>query len=76
MKSFILAVAAATAVVVPATTFAQQSTTVTRAQVVAEQAELQRAGYYPRDWIHYPDNVQAAERKVAEQRKATAKVAE
>jgi hypothetical protein len=75
MKSFLIMAAATITVTMPVATFAQQST-VTRAQVRAEQAELQRAGYYPRDWIHYPDNVQAAQRKVAEQRKVTTKDAQ
>jgi hypothetical protein len=50
----------------PAASFAQQTNgPVTRAQVRAELAELERAGYNPNDWIHYPENIQAAEARVA-----------
>lgn len=55
--------------------WAQDSTTstggVTRAAVKAELAELVAAGYNPRDWFHYPENLQAAQR-VVEQRRAAA----
>ena len=36
----------------------------TRAQVRAELARLRAAGYDPMDWIHYPENIQEAERRV------------
>jgi len=45
---------------------------VTRAQVKHELAELEAAGYNPNDWINYPQNVQAAEAKVAAQHQARA----
>jgi hypothetical protein len=35
--------------------------------VHAELAQLEKAGYDPHDWIHYPENIQAAEAKVAAQ---------
>ncbi|PMS38315.1 DUF4148 domain-containing protein [Trinickia symbiotica] len=47
---------------------AQQQTTVTRAQVRAEVAELIGAGYNPSDRNHYPDNLQVAQRRVQAQR--------
>lgn len=66
MKSLIAAAVAATVLAVPVASFAQQSNgPVTRAQVRAELAELERAGYNPNDWIHYPENIQAAEARVA-----------
>lgn len=42
---------------------------ITRASVRAELDELVAAGYNPRDWYHYPDNLQAAQR-IVEQRHA------
>jgi hypothetical protein len=45
---------------------------VTRAQVKHELAELEAAGYNPNDWINYPQNVQAAQAKVAAQHQARA----
>lgn len=45
------------------------STPVTRAQVRAELDELVGAGYNPRDWYHYPDNLWVAQR-IVEQRHA------
>ncbi len=37
---------------------------ITRASVRAQLDELVGAGYNPRDWYHYPDNLQAAQRVV------------
>lgn len=45
---------------------------VTRASVRAELEELVRAGYNPRDWYHYPDNLWAAQRIVEQRRAALA----
>lgn len=39
---------------------------ITRASVRAQLDELVGAGYNPRDWYHYPDNLQAAQRVVDE----------
>ncbi len=62
-------IAAAIACTVSVTSFAsEQSTQVTRAQVVSELEALHRAGYSPQDWVHYPENIQAAERQVRAQR--------
>jgi hypothetical protein len=38
--------------------------TVTRAQVKADLAQVEKAGYNPSDWMHYPQNLQAAEAKI------------
>lgn len=43
---------------------------ITRASVRAQLEELVGAGYNPRDWYHYPDNLQAAQR-VVDQRHTT-----
>jgi hypothetical protein len=45
------------------------SAPVTRAQVKAELEELVAAGFNPRDRMHYPDNLWAAQR-IVEQRHA------
>lgn len=58
-------------VVAPAVSFAQSSQQVSREQVRTELAQLEKAGYDPHDWVHYPENIQAAQAKVAAQ-KATA----
>jgi hypothetical protein len=61
-------------VAAPVASFAQSSQPVSRAQVHNELAQLEKAGYDPRDWVHYPENIQAAEAKVAAQN-ATAQAA-
>jgi hypothetical protein len=48
------------------------SAPVTRAQVRAELEELVNAGYNPRDWYHYPDNLWAAQRIVQQRHEALA----
>jgi type II secretory pathway pseudopilin PulG len=74
MKSLIKAVAIAALVAVPAVSFAQAQSQqpVTRAQVRAELAQLRAAGYDPSDWMHYPDNIQAAEARVQAEKANTA----
>lgn len=73
MKSLLKAVAVAAVLAVPAVSFAQANQQpVTRAQVRTDLAQLRAAGYNPNDWMHYPDNIQAAEAKVDAQRDATA----
>jgi hypothetical protein len=60
-------------VAAPAFAFAQSQTApLTRAQVKAELAELERAGYSPAsgDDNNYPSDLQAAEAKVAAQHNA------
>ncbi|MFL9934147.1 DUF4148 domain-containing protein [Paraburkholderia sp. RL18-103-BIB-C] len=51
----------------PAVTFAHSEDTITRAQVREELVQLERAGYHPAtgEDPHYPDDIQAAEAKVA-----------
>ncbi|SDC17480.1 DUF4148 domain-containing protein [Paraburkholderia lycopersici] len=75
MKSLLKAAVVAAIVAVPAASFAQvqtQQQPVTRAEVRAELAQLRAAGYDPNDWMHYPENIQAAEAKVEAQKAATA----
>jgi len=72
IKSLVSAVALASALAVPAVSFAQQSNgPVTRAQVRAELVQLEQAGWRPTMDMgnnpHYPDGIQAAEAKVAAQ---------
>ena len=61
----------ATLIVAPVMSFAQSSQQVSRAQVRTELAQLEKAGYDPHDWVHYPENIQAAQAKVAAQNAAT-----
>jgi hypothetical protein len=67
MKSFIKAIAVAAVLAIPAVSFAQ-SAPVTRTEVRAQLAQLERAGYNPAsDQTEYPRNIQAAEARVAAQ---------
>ncbi|HKT96333.1 MAG TPA: DUF4148 domain-containing protein [Paraburkholderia sp.] len=77
MKSLIQAVAVAVAIVAPVASFAQTNAPVTRAQVRAELAQLEKAGYSPAsgDDAHYPDDLLAAEVKVAAQNSAVGGIA-
>ncbi|MBU7437805.1 DUF4148 domain-containing protein [Paraburkholderia fungorum] len=70
MKSFTKMVFIAALIAAPVASFAQSSQPVSRAQVRAELAQLEKAGYDPHDWLHYPENIQAAEAKVAAQNAA------
>ena len=69
MKSVILAVTAASALAVSLAAVAQSDTQapVTRAQVRAELQQLEQAGYTPSrgEDVNYPQDVQAAEARVA-----------
>ena len=73
MKSLIKAVVIAAVLAVPAVSFAQSNQPVTRAQVRAELVQLEKAGYNPgrANDPHYPDDILAAEAKVAAQNGAT-----
>ncbi|MGV2293222.1 DUF4148 domain-containing protein [Trinickia sp. YCB016] len=73
MKSLIQAVVVAVALAAPVAVFAQSNAPVTRAQVRAELIQLENAGYHPGDGDNttYPEQVQAAEAKVAAQNDAT-----
>ena len=73
MKSLIQAVVVAAALAAPVAVFAQSNQPVTRAQVRAELVQLEKAGYNPgrANDPHYPDDILAAEAKVAAQNGAT-----
>lgn len=62
-----LALVVATALALPIASHAQETTSpITRAQVRAELAQLEKAGYRPGgNDPYYPNDVQAAEAKVA-----------
>ncbi|MGV2292249.1 DUF4148 domain-containing protein [Trinickia sp. YCB016] len=68
MKSITKAVVIAAVISAPVVTFGQSSSQLTRADVRAELADVEKAGYTPQDSIHYPENLQAAEAKVSAQR--------
>jgi len=66
MKSDVYAVIAAMVMAAPIASYAQSTNVpVTRAQVKAELVELEQAGYQPGNWYNYPENIQAAEQRVA-----------
>lgn len=71
MKSIVKAAVLAAVVAVPAISFAQaQQQPLTRAQVREELVQLRAVGYDPRDWMHYPDNIQAARARLDAQQAA------
>jgi Domain of unknown function (DUF4148) len=68
MNSIIRTVAVAVVLAGPAISFAQSNNQpLTRAQVRADLERVEKAGYNPLDWLHYPENIQAAEARVAAQ---------
>jgi hypothetical protein len=68
IKSFLPAIVIASALAAPAFAFAQNTQPVTRAEVNAQLAQLEKAGYVPgRDNATYPADIQAAEQRVAAQ---------
>lgn len=73
MKNLIQAVVVAAALAAPVAVFAQSNQPVTRAQVRAELVQIEKAGYNPAHGAdpHYPEDIQAAEAKVAAQNGAT-----
>ncbi|TKC83494.1 DUF4148 domain-containing protein [Trinickia terrae] len=72
MKSLIKAIAVALVLAAPVASFAQSNQPLTREQVRADLVQVEKAGYSPLDWMHYPDNIQAAEARVAAQKGAAA----
>ncbi|TKC86689.1 DUF4148 domain-containing protein [Trinickia terrae] len=68
MKSLVKAVAVALVLAAPVASFAQSNQPVTRAQVRAELVQLEKAGYaVSGDYATYPNQIQAAEARVAAQ---------
>ena len=68
MSKLLLSVlVAASAVAVPAYSFAQSSQPLTRAEVRADLVRVEQAGYNPSrgEDANYPDDIQAAEGKIA-----------
>ncbi|EIM95587.1 hypothetical protein WQE_38364 [Paraburkholderia hospita] len=72
MKSLIFATTVVTALLLPNISFAQSSNQpVTRARIHAELVQLEHTGYRPSK-AHYPDDILAAERRVANEPEAHA----
>ncbi|AOK52140.1 DUF4148 domain-containing protein [Burkholderia stagnalis] len=71
MKSLVQVAVVAAALVAPVVSFAQPGSQITRAQVRAELIQLEQAGYNPArgEDPHYPDSIQAATARVAEQQR-------
>jgi Domain of unknown function (DUF4148) len=65
MKSLIEAAVIAALIAAPLAAFAQSSQSLTRVEVRAQLVDLEKAGYNPHDWVDYPENIQAAEARVA-----------
>ncbi|MDN7720390.1 DUF4148 domain-containing protein [Burkholderia gladioli] len=78
MKKLSTLAIALCALTIPALSFAQGTAPITRAQVVAELAQLEQAGYDPAagESVDYPAKLQAAEAKVAQQQAAQAQRAQ
>ena len=76
MNTRYFAVAIAAAIAFPVAGYAQESSTVTRAQVRAELVQLESVGYQPgrANDPHYPADIQAAEAAVASQKGAGSNV--
>jgi hypothetical protein len=72
MKCLIQTIVVAGAFVAPVVSFAQSNAPVTRAEARAQLVQLEKAGYYPsRVTPDYPDDIEAAEAKVAAQNGVT-----
>ncbi|MFC0400294.1 DUF4148 domain-containing protein [Paraburkholderia rhizosphaerae] len=71
MKTLIYLTLAASAIAAPALSFAQSP--ITRAQVNAELAQVEHAGYDPSNGenVNYPADIQAAEAKIWAQNAST-----
>lgn len=67
MNALIKHIAVAVALVAPVASFAQSNQPLTRAQVRADLERVERAGFDPRDWQHYPENILAAEQRASAQ---------
>jgi hypothetical protein len=65
IRQALLASVVASALAVPAAAFAQQQSTITRAQVRAELVQLRAAGYQGDTETSYPAEIQAAQARVA-----------
>jgi hypothetical protein len=72
MKSFFEAIAIAALITAPLAAFAQSEQPLTREQVRADLVQVEKAGYNPNDWMHYPENIQAAEARVAAEKQTNA----
>jgi hypothetical protein len=72
MKSFFEVVAIAALITAPLAAFAQSEQPLTRAQVRADLVQVEKAGYNPNDWMHYPENIQAAEARIAAEKQGNA----
>jgi hypothetical protein len=67
MKSIVVSLILSAGALIPAAAFAQAAAPVTRAQVRADLARIEQAGYLPSRGANddYPADIQAAEAKVA-----------
>ncbi|TOZ53150.1 hypothetical protein DIJ60_19005, partial [Burkholderia pseudomallei] len=78
MKSIVVTAAAALVLAAPVVSFAQSSSgSLTRAQVIQELVDLESVGYQPSRGNDntYPDDIQAAQRRLDAKRLATPQTA-
>ncbi|MFX1670799.1 DUF4148 domain-containing protein [Paraburkholderia sp. A2WS-5] len=73
MNATIIRIAIIGVLLTPLASFAQTTTPLTRAQVRAQLVQIEKAGYNPaRRDNNYPDDIQAAEARIATQESAGA----
>jgi hypothetical protein len=68
VRAWVQAISIAAALAIPAVTFAQPNSPITRAQVRTELVQLEKAGYRPGDGDQttYPQQLQQAEARVVQ----------
>ena len=67
MNSLFKSVALVVSLAAPIASFAQSNQPLTRAEVRADLVRVEQVGFDPNDWMHYPENIQAAEARIAAQ---------
>ncbi|MFP6559052.1 DUF4148 domain-containing protein [Paraburkholderia sp. B3] len=72
MKSLFKAAALMAALTAPLASFAQTAQPLSRSEVGADLVRAEQAGYNPNDWLHYPENLQAAQARIAAHHDKTA----
>jgi len=66
MKLVVKTMAVATIFLPAMASLAQSNQPLTRAHVTSELIQLEKAGFRPTDWLHYPQNIQEAQARVEE----------
>jgi hypothetical protein len=74
MMSLSKAIAFSAIFAVPPAVLAQSTQPATRAEVRANLVQVENAGFVPHDYVHYPENLQSAEAKVAARNAAVTQI--